>query len=66
LTAKIAKITAFGVVQIVFSQPIIVPGNFTKIDDSVMKINIVPKADRFELKGWNVTSFRQTMMEIKV
>lgn len=66
MTAKIAKITAFGVAQIVFSYPIIVPGNFSIIDGSVLEIKIVPKIDRFELRGWNVTSFRQSMMEIKL
>jgi hypothetical protein len=48
-----------GLAKVVFNYPLMIPPNFTNIDDKVLKIEVVPgrysDAKKLKLSQWNIT-----------
>ena len=60
LAVRIKSITASGLVTVSFNQAINVPGNFTNIDESVLRISVKPgpdtKKEFIRITSWSITS----------
>jgi hypothetical protein len=63
LTASISKINYYGAVTVVFSHGIIVPGNFSQINSTVLEVKVNGGSHDVDSKflkidKWNVTSMK--------
>lgn len=69
LTADIIQISRTGLVDVKFSHLMLIPTNLTLLDKTYLTLRVkdseqrVRKNDNFT---WNVTSFKRSIMQIKV
>ncbi len=69
--ARIKEVSSRGLMTIKFSDTIIIPSNFTLIDDSILSIKVKPHIntannDDKTINFWKVTQMNQNEMIIKL
>ena len=67
LSARIRKITYSGLVTIRFTEPLIIPQNFTLFNNEILELKVIPgvidaeeylkRLEQDEIESWNVTKF---------
>lgn len=69
-TASIKRIDERGEVTVAFSQAVLIPENYTSIDERFLSLKVIPKVKDTDLNKniseWAVTQFSETQMTLKV